>query len=270
MRKWLKISLWCILFILIGGIFYFANVLDENKVIAKPTVAIHYEGENVMLTEKEILNRLAEKKLLFEGQMVKDLNTTLIESVINQMPEVKKAEVFRNIGSSWNVSIILRKPIARVFNKRGQSFYIDSDGFLMNRSDLHTARSLVFTGEINDEFRVGNISEIINNDSLKSIKKLDDVYRISNYVCNDPLLYHLIAQVHVDLKGNFIMIPIVGEALIQFGKADSEKMVADKFERLKVFYQQGLPYEGWNKYAEINLSYDGQIVCRERNEQSTN
>jgi len=26
-----------------------------------------------------------------------------------------------------------------------------------------------------------------------------------------------------------------------------------------------LPYEGWNKYDQINLSYDGQIVCRKKN-----
>lgn len=270
MKLWLKISAWVLLLSGVGVIFYFANILDENKVIDPPNVAIHYEGENAMLTEKELLYRLSQKQFLFNGQRVKELDIPGIERIINEMPEVKNAHVFRDIGSSWSIELELRKPIARIFNTFGQSFYIDSDGILMNRSDLHSARTLVFSGSIKDEFQVGKISEIINNDSLKSIKKLDDIYRISNYVCNDPLLHHLIAQVYVNEQGEFIMVPIVGEALIHFGKADTERKVADKFERLKVFYQQGLPYEGWNKYAEINLSYDGQIVCRKRQGQPAN
>lgn len=270
MKMWLKISAWILLITGVGVIFYLANKFDENKILDSPNVAIHYEGENAMLTEKELLHRLREKHLIFNDQRVKELDITIIEEAINNMPEVKNAHVFRDIGSTWNIELELRKPIARIFNRFGQSFYLDADGYLMNRSDLHTARTLVFTGNINDKFQVGNINEIINNDSLKSIKKLDDIYRISNYVCNDPLLYHLISQVHIDENGNFIMIPIVGEALIVFGKADSERSVADKFDRLKVFYQQGMPFEGWNKYAEINLSYDGQIVCRKRYEQPAN
>jgi hypothetical protein len=25
-----------------------------------------------------------------------------------------------------------------------------------------------------------------------------------------------------------------------------------------------MPYEGWNKYSEISVKYEGQIVCRKR------
>ena len=33
------------------------------------------------------------------------------------------------------------------------------------------------------------------------------------------------------------------------------------FYRLKVFYKEAIPYEGWNQYDEINLKYKKQIVC---------
>ena len=58
------------------------------------------------------------------------------------------------------------------------------------------------------------------------------------------------------------MIPVVGKQRIVFGKASSVKEVEDKFQRLKVFYQEAMPYEGWNKYKEISLKYEGQVVCR--------
>jgi len=75
----------------------------------------------------------------------------------------------------------------------------------------------------------------------------------------------LIGQSYLEKNGDFVLIPIVGDLKIVFGPANSDKSVIDKFTRLKIFYKEGIPYEGWQKYTEINLKYDGQIVCRKRN-----
>ena len=107
-----------------------------------------------------------------------------------------------------------------------------------------------------------SVKEIINNDSLKSIRKLDDIYRISNYVCKDSLMNALIGQVYLEKNGDFILIPLVGKQTILFGSANSDEVVADKFNRLKVFYKEGMPHEGWEKYNTIIVKYEGQIVCR--------
>jgi cell division protein FtsQ len=108
------------------------------------------------------------------------------------------------------------------------------------------------------------VAELINNDSLKSIRKLDDVYRITNYVCNDPFFLAQIAQIHYNKRREFVLIPQVGDHMIVFGSALTEKEVSEKFEKLKTFYKHGLPYEGWEKYDEINLKYEGQIVCKKK------
>jgi cell division protein FtsQ len=173
-------------------------------------------------------------------------------------------KVFKRIGNKWDIQLELRKPIARIFNKFGQSFYLDQDGFLMNRSSLHTARVLVFSGNIKDRFEPNSIFKIINNDSLKSIRNLDDIYRISNYVCNDPILHKMIGQVYRENNGDFVLIPIVGDQKIILGTAQSDAVVKDKFERLLDFYKEAMPFEGWNKYSEISVKYEGQIVCRKR------
>jgi cell division protein FtsQ len=111
----------------------------------------------------------------------------------------------------------------------------------------------------------GSITNFINNDSLKSIKKMDDVFRISNYVCNHPLMYKLIGQVYLEKDGDFVLIPLVGDQKIVFGTANTEEEVAEKFSRLTTFYKEAIPFEGWDKYVEISVKYDGQIVCRRRN-----
>ena len=112
----------------------------------------------------------------------------------------------------------------------------------------------MFTGEIFDRQKSISVDEIINNDSLISIRKLDDIYRISDYVCNDPLFHSLIGQVHLEKNGDFILVPLVGD----------QRIVSEKFEKLRIFYKQAIPYEGWNTYKEISLKYEDQIVCKKK------
>ena len=263
MKNWMKISLWILVAAGVVTILVFANNEENEKKYDIPEVSIHVDGD-AFLTEPELIDRLKLHRLIEQNQQVENLNIRKIEYVISRMPEVKHVKVFKRIGNKWDIELILRKPIARIFNKLGQSFYLDEDGFLMNRSSLHTARVLVFSGFIKDRFSPNSIDKIINNDSLKSIRNLDDIYRISNYVCNDPILHKMIGQVYREKNGDFVLIPIVGDQKINLGTANSDADVKDKFERLLEFYKEAMPYEGWNKYSEISVKYEGQIVCRKR------
>jgi cell division protein FtsQ len=74
----------------------------------------------------------------------------------------------------------------------------------------------------------------------------------------------MIGQVYREMNGDFVLIPIVGDQKIILGTAPTDAVVKDKFERLLDFYKEAMPYEGWNKYSEISVKYEGQIVCRKR------
>ncbi len=37
--------------------------------------------------------------------------------------------------------------------------------------------------------------------------------------------------------------------------------LAVKFRKLKILYNEGLKYEGWNNYEKINLKYKNQVIC---------
>ena len=124
---------------------------------------------------------------------------------------------------------------------------------------------MLFSGNIKDSYKTPGVPNIINNESLKSKHIIDDIYRISNYVCNDAFFQALIGQIFVNEKSEFVLIPIIGDQLVQFGSAASENEVKDKFDRLKIFYNNAMSYEGWDKYSEIVLKYDGQIVCKKSN-----
>ena len=262
MKSWMKFLLWCLLLLCVALILFFEHKKESNVSLNNPDIKITVQGIDTFLTRKEVLNRLKTHQVFEKGKEVVSLDVFKTEATLDTMPEVRNVEVYKSLKGSWSIDLELIKPLARIFPEGHKSFYLDADGNKMGRSSIHTARVLIFSGKIPDRIDSESVNLIINNDSLKSIKLLDDIYRISNYVCKDPLLYSLIGQVYCDENHEFIMIPVVGKQKIVFGKASSVKEVEDKFQRLKVFYQEAMPFEGWNKYSEISLKYEGQVVCR--------
>lgn len=262
MRNWLKIVGVVICLVLIFWGLFFANQQQQQNNMVDPAIVIEVKGENAFLTEEELYTRLKRKNLFRRDQPQNMVSIERIEAYIRGMSEVRHVNVYTQLGKKWNIDVELRKPIVRVFNKQNESYYIDDLGCIIQASNLHTARVVVASGEIPDRINSACMDEIINNDSLKSIRKLDDVYRISNYVCNDPLMQSLIGQIFLEKNGDFILIPIVGGQKIVFGTAATEEEVRQKFTKLKVFYKEAIPYEGWNKYREISLKYRKQIVCK--------
>ena len=262
MKKWLKRIGVLLAVVGVFALLSLASKSQEEKKINKPEIVIRVNGEHSFLTEDELYLRLRRKGFVFDGQNQAALKTRKIEQFISNMTEVKHVKVFTRLGNKWKIEVELRRPIARIFNAMNETFYLDEDGVVMKSSSLHTARVVVVTGHLADRITSISVPEIINNPTLKSSRKLDDVYRISNYVCNDPLLQSLIGQIHVKKDGDFLLIPLVGGQEIVFGSAFSDQEVREKFRKLKVFYKEAIPYEGWNKYDVISLKYKKQIVCK--------
>lgn len=262
MKNWVKIALYFLFVITVVILLIFAKKQIDNQVVKEPLVHVNVEGENAFLTKPEVITRLRNRNFIFADQRVKQVNFEGMETYLLGMEEVDAARVYANIDGTLKVDITLREPIARIFNKYGESFYLDAKGYTLSSGSHHTARILVVTGDIPDRLGVYNVNDIINNDSLKTIQKLDDVYRISKYVCNDPFMQTLIGQIHRESNGDFILLPIIGGQKIVFGAANTDKEVKEKFKKLQIFYKEAMPFEGWGKYSEINLKFDKQIVCK--------
>jgi cell division protein FtsQ len=166
MKIWLLRIFWLLLFIGVVVIFYFAGQAEQNKVLQTPLISIHAEDENTFLTGQELKDRLQLRKLFRTKMLANELNVHSIERAISAMAEVKEVNVYKHLGDKWEIKLALRKPIARIFNTSGQSYYLDQDGFMMYRSALHTARTLVFSGHIPDAYNPRLHCDFINNSNL--------------------------------------------------------------------------------------------------------
>ncbi len=267
MKKWMKIAIVVLLTAIVSTVLYFANEYQNQSELQTPDVNIIVEGENAFLTKKELQQRLIRKGLIYPGQKVEALQINRIEKFIKNMTEVLDARVYRGLGTAWNIDVEIRRPIARIFNKYGQSFYLDELGHTISPSYLYTARVVVVTGDIRDKKSNMTVDKLKANPKYVSNYALDDIYRISHYIVNNKFFNYQIGQIHLEKSGKYVLIPRVGGQKIIFGSAYSDEEVKVKFRKLADFYKEGMPYEGWNVYDCINLSFENQVVCSKTEEE---
>lgn len=185
-----------------------------------------------------------------ENSELANLEVERMERVLEGDPFVKNADVYIDQNNQLHINIEQREPLVRVLDNNGNNYYLDATGKKMPPSKNFAARVIVATG---------NISPYTPEFREKKKSSLKDLFNLTQTLLADEFLASFIQQIHINNAGDFLLVPLVGDQKIVLGSA---KKLEDKLHRLKVFYKEGMPYEGWRKYETINLKYTGQVVCK--------
>ena len=257
--KILHIILWVLMLVGIGVVLGFVNKSQSTQLLdpANVRIDIDYETENRFVDEEDVkMHIINSKDTSFKA--ISHFNVLEIEQKINNNPSIKDAQVYRTIDGKIKVTVKQRQPIARIFSKEG-SYYIDEQGNLMPLSSKYTARLVVVNGHVFEPFAARYQLNYQNlPDSLQPKTRLDEIFKLTHFIHQSPFWKAQIEQVYVNKDSEFELIPKVGNHIIVLGGID---FLEEKFNKLMVFYQKGLPKTGWNEYSEINLKYKNQIVC---------
>lgn len=185
-----------------------------------------------------------------ENSELANLEVERMERVLEADPFVKNADVYIDQNNQLHINIEQREPLLRVLDNNGNNYYLDASGKKMPPSKNFAARVIVATG---------NVSPYTPEFREKRKSSLKDLFNITETLLKDPFLKAFIQQIHINNAGDIILIPLIGDQKIVLGSA---RKLEDKLDRLKIFYKEGMPYEGWRKYETINLKYSGQVVCK--------
>jgi len=239
---------------------------SEKNVVAKIlNISIHNNEENLFLQEKDIKQFLTSRNESIISNKYKNINIPELEKVLNSHPAIENAEVSEDIDGEIKIEIKQRTPVCRIINLDGESYYIDSQSKLMPLNNNYSARVIVANGFITEPYSTRykySINQIKENKIFKEVSVLDDVLDVVNYIRSDSTLNVLIHQVYVTEERELELFPAVGNQKIVFGNTD---FLAEKFNKLKLFYTQGLnKADSWTKYSTINLKYKNLVVCTKK------
>ncbi|MCS7036298.1 MAG: hypothetical protein RMJ33_08145 [Saprospiraceae bacterium] len=247
-----RIALW--LFLLIVVLILLSSVSRRQRdFISEIQVDIRpLESGASLLSEREVRQRLV---LAFGNTLrsteVGGLDLHRVETVVEEDPFVADADAYVSQDNELHIRVQQREPLLRILDNNGGNYYLDKTGAMMPFSSLHTPRVLVATG---------NIAPYAPDFLTKKKNTLKDAFQLALLLQSDPVWSVFIQQIHLNQAGEFMLIPLIGDQKIVLG---SLRNIEDKLKRLKIFYQEGMPYAGWRKYQTISLKYGGQVVCRQ-------
>lgn len=263
-----KIIITLLWIISLAGITFslaFVSKSESNTTIKNLSIAIHNNDENPFITENDITTFFNERNDSLINNQYKNINIPELEKALNSHPAIQNAEVAGDVDGELKINILQRTPVLRIINNDGESYYIDSQSKLMPLNENYSARVLVANGFIFEPYARRNefsVNQIKQNKTFKEVSLLDDLLDVSNYILNDSILNPLIQQIYVNEDKDLELFPSIGSHKIIFGNAEN---VAEKFNKLKLFYTQGLnKTDAWTKYKTINLKYKNIVVCSKK------
>jgi cell division protein FtsQ len=258
MRKLINITIWTLFVIGVLLLLSFSYGKKKDKVCKDVKYDIDLLSGNHFVTPARLDGILKNIGFKVGEDKFEDIDTKKLEKKLLSLSSVEGVEVFKNMDGTLEISLEQRRPIARVFNRSGYTVYIDDKGKTMQVSDYYTARVLVINGHVNLKFGE-NVEAIAENDSLKGLTLIDELYELATYIENDKFLKAQIEQIYVEKNKEITLIPKVGNQEIIFGKVTE---VEAKFKKLILFYTEGINPNNLNLYKTINLKFNNQIVCK--------
>jgi cell division protein FtsQ len=230
-----------------------SSVQHQNQLVCNAVqVNIDYEKGISFLMDSDVKQKL---DYLSGGALVGKVLSTVdfrtLEKEMEKNPFVESAEIYTDQQQVVHVNVVQKYPILRVINNDGVGYYISDKGKKIPMSDKFTAHVPVALGVVETH-------EDLYGDSIV----LNQLFELTNFVRKDTLLNALVDQIYVHENGEFDIQPKFGYHTIVFGKVD--EMMADKFDRLKIFYKEALTKFGWEKYNKVNLKFKNQVVCEKR------
>jgi cell division protein FtsQ len=248
-RKIYRVLFFTAWIVVVGGITSLLIAANGKRVdhLCKGII-IELKGESAKYIRKEdILNtveRVSGGSVL--NKAVSAVNLPALEKTIEKNEWIQNAELYFDSKDQLNISIWERTPIARVFTTAGTSFYIDSFGQELKLLPNEHLRLQVVTGFT--PARKWNSKDSAQFQSMKEVVTA---------INSDPFWNAQVGQVDITHEGNFELMPVVGDHVIKLGGSDNIK---SKLHRLYVFYKQVLAKAGFNKYAALNVAYEGQVI----------
>ncbi len=258
MRKVFKILLIIPVLYLIAIPVYLAMSTGSTR-CGGISIDIKDSADYHFVTKRQLLNLVYGSTGKILGQQLKDVAVGDIENKLDNLRELKSAEVYMDIGGTMHVYVDQRDPVMRVMPESGGDYFIDEDGIVVRKRNLYNPRLHIVEGNINISSAMLNGVSVLDTSIKNSLLK--DIYYLVDYINRDKFWSAQIDQIYIDGNNEIDLIPRVGNQLIHLGTAEDFK---GKLRNLEAFYDKVLPEVGWNKYSVINLEFKDQIVCKKR------
>ncbi len=230
--NWSKILL-VFVFLFSIGILYASNYFNNNRLIEDIDVVIQPNSLFYISTDS-VKNSI--KKYIYTSK--DSISITKIEDELDKNTFVEKSQVYTAVGDKLFVNVKQKEPVARIITN-DSIFYLDKNSSFMSLSKLHSADVPIIFG-------------------FNQFSDLDYLTKVSLMIRDDKFLNQNITQIIIN---NNQQINLKLNGLNTFIKLGHNNKLEKKIQNLKAFYNRAIRKNDIEKYKEVNLQFENQVVA---------
>lgn len=233
----------------LGVLVIVANVARSHSPVRGVQVAIRYGNSPLLVDQQTVIDTLLCRMPNLLRLSVKAVDCKRVADAARRVPYLDHVSASVSPLGKVVVRADQRRPIAHLYYG-SREFYIDRQGVLFPPSSSGFCDVIVAGG---------HFTEPLRPDSLGA--QLLSLWRLACFLDDQSNYRDLIDQIFIGQDGNIMMVPKVGNHVIELGSPDN---LDTKFANLLSFYRNGMPRAGWNTYSKVSLKFKGQVVCTKK------
>lgn len=239
----------CVLALLLAGYAVFALVW-ANSAAARATCdaidvqVIESPASRNFVTAEEVRRLLKEWGLDRTGVPMQSVDTRRMEENLEANSNIEHALAERLANGHVRLTVEPMQPVARIFDSRGRSYYINRQGKKLTANARYRLDVPVITGD----FPSGS----------SAVALLPLVERIARDSAWNAIVSHVAVEKRT---GDVLLVPMIRGHVINIGDPDK---LDDKLDRVMLMYHKVMPVKGWNYYDTISVKWAGQVVATRR------
>lgn len=239
----------CVLALLLAGYAVFALVW-ANSAAARATCdaidvqVIESPASRNFVTTDEVRRLLKEWGLDRTGVPMQSVDTRRMEENLEANSNIEHALAERLANGHVRLTVEPMQPVARIFDSRGRSYYINRQGKKLTANARYRLDVPVITGD----FPSGR----------SAVALLPLVERIARDSAWNAIVSHVAVEKRT---GDVLLVPMIRGHVINIGDPDN---LDDKLDRVMLMYHKVMPVKGWNYYDTISVKWAGQVVATRR------
>lgn len=186
------------------------------------------------------------------GLAADSIRTDRIERILEGKSVIRDCQAYFTKDGLLNIDISQRTPVAR-FQTGSNGWYADADGYVFPLQRSYTSMVPVVDGEFPVKVERGFKGMVEDKGQREWLMRTVGMVEYMN----SGGWERRISQIHVHGNGEIRLVPAEGKETFLLGQPVK---IAEKFNRIEKYYGTIKPLK--KEYREIDLRFDGQIVCR--------
>lgn len=211
----------------------------DNRLCEGVLITVHDTTDNHFVTPRELAAELGDIPQTIRSRRISSLDLDSIERMLNLFDKIEHVDVNMLSSGKLLVDVWPMRPVARIFDNGGQSYYINRAGKRIAAQPGYFMDVPVIRGEFSPDFPATSLLPLL--DYLKANPEWDEA----------------VTMIEVRSPNDILLVPPVSGHVINIGDTTN---LPDKFSRLRLMYGKVMATKGWDFYKEISVKWRGQIV----------